>query len=266
MLDLPQHVGELPRLALILFGSGLAYRQAASLLRFAFERKSDLDTSARPPDGPASWGPTKQGTAVVDPPEIAGPQAPLAEVQTGGVELIDALAEEWRGLCEEEPNDQPFCRPEWVGAYLRAFAPRAKLVLITARVDGRLRAVLPLIEERGFLCGLPVRKLRSAANVHCVRFDMVRGAGAEGEAAVLAVWRRLRDLPGWDLIDLPYAYEGGTLEQLLRAAREDEYLVESVQSWRSVYVPLPGENGAPQNWFFVQSYCAAAGSSKPSGR
>jgi len=25
--------------------------------------------------------------------------------------------------------------------------------------------------------------------------------------------------------------------------------VESVQSWRSVYVPLPGENGAPQNWF-----------------
>ena len=253
MLDLPQHVGELPRLALILFGSGLAYRQAASLLRFAFERKSDLDTSARPPDGPASWGPTKQGTAVVDPPpeapEIAGPQAPLAEVQTGGVELIDALAEEWRGLCEEEPNDQPFCRPEWVGAYLRAFAPRAKLVLITARVDGRLRAVLPLIEERGFLCGLPVRKLRSAANVHCVRFDMVRGAGAEGEAAVLAVWRRLRDLPGWDLIDLPYAYEGGTLEQLLQAARGDEYLVESVQSWRSVYVPLPGENGAPQNWF-----------------
>src|SRR5438445_1696284 len=165
MLDLPQHVGELPRLALILFGSGLTYRQAASLLRFAFERKSDLDTSARPPDGPASWGPTKQGTAVVDPPpeapEIAGPQAPLAEVQTGGVELIDALAEEWRELCEEEPNDQPFCRPEWVCAYLRAFAPRAKLVLITARVDGRLRAVLSLIEERGFLCGLPVRKLRS---------------------------------------------------------------------------------------------------------
>src|SRR2546427_2935538 len=112
MVNLPQHVGELPRVALILFASGLAYRQAVSLLRFAFERKSDLDTSARPPHGPASWGPTNQGTAVVDPPpeapEIAGPQAPLAEVQTGGVELIDALAEEWRGLCEEEPNDQPF--------------------------------------------------------------------------------------------------------------------------------------------------------------
>src|SRR5437879_11003162 len=125
MVNLPEHVGELPRLALILFASGLAYRQAASLLRFAFERKSDLDTSARSPHGHASWGPTNQGTAVVDPPpeapEIAGPQAPLAEVQTGGVELIDALAEEWRELCEEEPNDQPFCRPEWVGAYLRAF-------------------------------------------------------------------------------------------------------------------------------------------------
>src|SRR5256712_13313108 len=232
MVNLPQHVGELPRLALILFASGLAYRQAVSLLRFAFERKSDLDTSARPPHGPASWGPTNQGTAVVDPPpeapEIAGPQAPLAEVQTGGVELIDALAEEWRELCEEEPNDQPFCRPEWVRAYLRAFAPRAKLVLITARVDDRLRAVLPLIEERGFLCGLPVRKLRSAANVHCVRFDMARGAGAEGEAAVLAVWRRLRDLPGWGLIDLTYAYDGGSLAPLVRAALRADVLLGSV--------------------------------------
>src|SRR5437899_1853848 len=143
MLDLPQHVGELPRLALILFGSGLAYRQAASLLRFAFERKSDLDTSARPPDGPASWGPTKQGTAVVDPPpeapEIAGPQAPLAEVQTGGVELIDALAEEWRGLCEEEPNDQPFCRPEWVCAYFGPFSPQSNFGLFPAGSDARLR-------------------------------------------------------------------------------------------------------------------------------
>src|SRR2546425_951003 len=44
--------------------------------------------------------------------------------------------------------------------------------------------------------------------------------------SVLAVWRRLRDLPGWDLIDLPYAYEGGTLEQLLQAARGDEYRSE----------------------------------------
>ena len=177
----------------------------------------------------------------------SGPAA-VSEVRTGGLEILDELAEEWRELCEEGPCDEPFCRPEWVSAYLRVFAPRARVVLVSARVEGRLQAVLPLMEESGWLCGLPVKKLRAPANVHSVRFDMVRGGGAEGEAAVLAVWRKLRDLPEWDLIELPCTLEGGAHELLLRAAQRDGFPAESVLVWRSIYVPLAGAQGDGRPW------------------
>ena len=174
--------------------------------------------------------------------------APVSEVRTGGLEILDELSEEWRELCEEGPCDEPFCRPEWASAYLRAFAPWARVVLVSARVDGRLQAVLPLMEESGWLCGLPVKKLRAPANVHSVRFDVVRGGGAEGEAAALAVWRKLRDLPGWDMIELPCTVEGGAHELLLRAAQRDGFPAESVLVWRSIYVPLAGAQGDGRPW------------------
>src|SRR5262244_571341 len=109
--------------------------------------------------------------------------------ETGGVEVIEVLAEEWRRLCEEGQCDEPFYRPEWIAAYVRAFARQAKVVVVTARVEGELKAVLPLIEEGSLFCGIPVKKLRGAANVHSCRFDMVCAPGAEGEAAVRAIWK-----------------------------------------------------------------------------
>src|SRR5262245_29330847 len=104
---------------------------------------------------------------------------PVAEALSGGVEIIERLAEEWRALCAEGPCDQPFFRPEWVAAYVHAFASEKKLLILTARVDGRLRAVLPLVEEWAFFHGLPVRMLRGASNAHSGRFDLVRGAGQD---------------------------------------------------------------------------------------
>ncbi len=68
---------------------------------------------------------------------------PTVEGHRGGVDVVESIADEWRELCAEAHNDQPFFRPEWVGTYLRAFAPRKPTLLITARVDGRLKAVLP---------------------------------------------------------------------------------------------------------------------------
>src|SRR5262245_18652163 len=72
---------------------------------------------------------------------------PVAEALSGGVEIIERLAEEWRALCAEGPCDQPFFRPEWIAAYVRAFAPEKKLLILTTRLDGRLRAVLPMVKE-----------------------------------------------------------------------------------------------------------------------
>lgn len=94
---------------------------------------------------------------------------PVAKALSGGVEMIEPIAEEWRALCAEGPCDQPFFRPEWIAAYARAFAPEKKLLLVTARVGGRLRAVLSLVEEWALLRQYiqPGKGLRSWSRKRC---------------------------------------------------------------------------------------------------
>jgi CelD/BcsL family acetyltransferase involved in cellulose biosynthesis len=160
--------------------------------------------------------------------------------ETGGVEVIESLAVEWRRLCEEGHCDEPFYRPEWIAAYIRAFAPQAKVVVITARVEGELKAVLPLIEERALFCGIPVKKLRCAANVHSCRFDIVCVRDGEGEAAVRAIWKFLAEHSGWDVIQLSDVPEGGALNVLADSARLGGFPVERKVSMCSPYLPLTG--------------------------
>jgi CelD/BcsL family acetyltransferase involved in cellulose biosynthesis len=180
--------------------------------------------------------------------EKGGSALPVVKAIKGGIEIIDELTEEWRQLCLEGPCDQPFFRPEWIGAYVLAFAAKAKLVVITARIDGRLKAVLPLVEEKSLWCGLPVRRLRGAANWHSGRFDVVKGAGAEGNMAVRAVWSSLKDLGGWDLIELPDVPQGGAAEELLDAAQKDGFAVGRWESMRSPYIPLSGLREGEDPW------------------
>ena len=116
-----------------------------------------------------------------------------------------------------------------------------------------MRAVLPLVEERGFFCGVPVTRLQGAANAHSCRFDMVRSAGPEGDAAGLATWRFLKELPGWDLIELHDVPQDGALEGLLEAARLDAFPVGRKQSVASPYVPLYGLGDGPDPWLLRTS-------------
>src|SRR6478752_5227737 len=87
-------------------------------------------------------------------------------VRSGGVELLEALEADWRNLCDAT-SDEIFYRPEWTLAYLRAFAPQAKLTVLTAWAGERLRGILPLVRERAWFGGLPAARLTLPANVHC---------------------------------------------------------------------------------------------------
>ena len=145
------------------------------------------------------------------------------EARWGTRELIDALAPEWGELCSRGPRDEPFYRPEWVSAYLRAFAPDAHLLLVEARTEGRLTAVLPLVATQRGWPGLRIRTLGGAANIHSCRFDIVREQGQAGEAAVAGIWTGLREVPGWDLIEIPRVPQGGAAEALLAHAAQDGY-------------------------------------------
>lgn len=157
----------------------------------------------------------------------------------GGVERIDELAREWDLLCDEGPCDAPFYRPWWIAAYLRSFAPGARVVAVAVRRGGRLRAVLPLVEDRmSPIPGGPVfRRLRGAAGVHSCRFDLVHGRGDGAEAAT-AAWEAIRRMGGWDVLELRDVPQDGAARGILEAARRDGHPVGRREAMRAPYVPL----------------------------
>ncbi|HEY2381247.1 MAG TPA: GNAT family N-acetyltransferase [Terriglobia bacterium] len=171
---------------------------------------------------------------------LATASSETVTAKTGGVEIVESLAEEWRRLCEEGRCNEPFYRPEWVAAYIRAFAQEAKVVVVTARVDGELKAVLPLIEERSYFRGIPIKRLRDAANAHSCRFDIVCAPGSQGEAAVQAIWKFLAERSGWDMMQFSSVPEGSALNSFAQAASSDAFPTERNVSMRSPYLPLTG--------------------------
>lgn len=157
----------------------------------------------------------------------------------GGIEAIEKIAIDWRSLSASASEDQPFYRPEWIAAYLRAFAPRAKLILLTARVRGELLLVLPLIYETGTFSKVPVRKLRAPVNFWAGRFDATCKSGPEGDSVIAAAWSYLGQLPGWDVLSFRDSLHGSVVKRLAVAAREGGFNTVELADKPSPIVPIP---------------------------
>ena len=170
--------------------------------------------------------------------QSAAPASLIVEELSGGVEVIERLTVEWQNVCLEGRFAQPFFQPEWVAAYLRAFAADKTLVVFTVRRQGQLRAVLPLVAEFTTLHGVPVRKLRSPSNVHSCRFDLVVGKDDESET-INVLWQALRQKNNWDVIELLDVPEGGAAEQLLRLAAAEGYQGGQWKQPPGAYLALP---------------------------
>jgi CelD/BcsL family acetyltransferase involved in cellulose biosynthesis len=171
-----------------------------------------------------------------------------ARTEVGGIELLEGISDDARQLCKEANVSEPFYEPDWSEAYLRAFCPRGKLVLFSVWDGKRIRAFLPLILKKGFLCGLPVRRLTSCASVHSYRSDLVCCNGAERPEVLLAMWHEIRRHGHWDVLDLQFAKEGCGIEELLQLATRDRYSVASKSTWRALYATYQAESGASEPW------------------
>jgi CelD/BcsL family acetyltransferase involved in cellulose biosynthesis len=177
--------------------------------------------------------------AYISAPAALKCQLPVISAEHGGAETVDQFANEWRELCAEAADDQPFYRPEWIRAYLRAFDPKAKVVVITARFKGRLCLILPLIEETGSFSKIPVRKLRVPVNCYAGRFDAVCSPGSEGDAAIRATWEYLKNSSSWDLLQFRDALEGSTIGRIAALAQADGFRTIQLPDKPSPYVPVP---------------------------
>lgn len=167
-------------------------------------------------------------------------------VDRGGIEVIDALAADWRRLCDTTPKLEPFYRPEWVSASIRAFFPDAELLVLTAWTGRRLRGILPLMIQRGIAGRLSVRNLRFPGNIHVARVGLAHCAGEEGAEAVRALWDALKSIRGWQMIDLSFVVEGNGFDELAACAEADGFRTARTHLWQSLHLPLrPSEDGHP---------------------
>ena len=131
----------------------------------------------------------------------------MAELVPFGAAALRELLPEWRGLWAGARDREPFSHPDWVAAYLAAFEPAATPVVLTARLDGALIAVVPLIRESTILDGMPVRLLRALMNPHTFRVHLLTADGAL--QAPCAICDYLTSMPGWDVLAIPrFARDG----------------------------------------------------------
>jgi CelD/BcsL family acetyltransferase involved in cellulose biosynthesis len=185
--------------------------------------------SATPPMGGCEWA-----------------QDITSNVEIGGEQLIRDLAPRWRELCDEV-RCAPFQRPEWIGAYIRAFEPRSEIVLATAYAGSRLTAVLPMIRKNAFCAGVPLVKLTCPANSHSVQFDVLRAPGAIGQQSTRAIWHSLKSTPGWQVLEFSMFPWGGVCSELLTLAGEDKHPILTMVIQNSPVLRLRvGGDGAAQ--------------------
>jgi CelD/BcsL family acetyltransferase involved in cellulose biosynthesis len=157
------------------------------------------------------------------------------------VQVVDRPAfllmeERWNALVETT-SDEPFYRHEYLRSWMDSFVPGATLKILTG-LDGagRLVAALPLVADRGFLYGLPVRRLVSPTSVHSGRFDLI---AADRRAAARSFFRALADDDTWDMIKITDVPAGGNAWDLYDAAREAGFPAGAWESQRSPFLALP---------------------------
>src|SRR5215471_768203 len=173
-------------------------------------------------------------------PDVAYTQL-VVRADRGGVELIDRFADEWHALCADARDDQPFFHPEWVRAYLQAFFPKARLLVITARIQDTLSLILPLVEEIRTFSKIPVRRLRVPVGSTSGRFDAVCRSGPIGEAALRATWNFLRDLSGWNVLQFFDSLEGSAVGRIVELAKAEGFRTASFTDRPNPIIRIPSD-------------------------
>lgn len=168
----------------------------------------------------------------------ATPSAATTVGRSRGLAGLDAVATEWRDLALQRGLD-PLSGPDCIRAFVASHGLESNFHLLTARSDGQMVAVLPLVLSRGWLRGVPVRRLHAAAGRPTLRFDLTNRGGDRGDAAIEALWGHLANWSAWTVFELQPVPEGGRAEQLLACAAAAGFPAwRSPELFRALYMDL----------------------------
>ena len=134
--------------------------------------------------------------------------------------IFGRLRSEWDSLRKRDSDQNPFLTCDWFACWWRAFGGGRTLFLVTVRRGRHLRAILPLMLERSWQYGIPLRRLSAIGNDHTPCFDLIRDG--DDEELHRAVWDHLMTLQSkWDVLDLPRLNAGSiSTDSFVRLATE----------------------------------------------
>ncbi len=160
------------------------------------------------------------------------------EILIGGVEIIEKLSAEWIILCEEGASNEPFFRPEWFAAFVKNFETEVKLLVV--RRGEKLRAVLPIVEKKETLHGIPVSKLQAVFNLQTQRFDLIHGADeTERKEIVAALWEEIKKQKNWQVLEFRLVKKESWLADLITLAESENYKTGVWQMDSAPFIALP---------------------------
>lgn len=171
---------------------------------------------------------------------------PAAETRGLEVTVVSSFREMlgleplWNGLCERAGIDHPFLTHEWIRSWWECFGPDDGLRVLVLRDGGQPVGLVPLMADRTRTFGIELARLGFPWNAHTPRFDLL--VPDRSDEAVEVLWRHLRDLEGWDLLQLcQLPEESSVAHHLAERFARDGYLVGRWASSRSPYVSIEGD-------------------------
>jgi CelD/BcsL family acetyltransferase involved in cellulose biosynthesis len=173
----------------------------------------------------------------------------ITDLIVGPSAAFTDLLPEWRALWAQAPDREPFSHPGWVQAYLSAFEPSARPVVLTVRLDGTLVAALPLVRESTIFDGMPVRLLRAPMNPHSFRAQALVLADQPPQTPCAFI-DHLSAMPGWDLLTIPRFARSGFADQLGHCAASHGFpiLLHPHCPTRYIAIPARALDGGDEPW------------------
>lgn len=171
-------------------------------------------------------------------PVIDAPPTCTVDVVTDLAAFL-ALEREWNDAVERARIPHPFLRHEWLRTWWEAFGEGCRLHVIVVRVDGRIAALAPLLDDTTRMWGITARRLRLLHNDHTPRADFV--VVDHPDESYRAIWKTLRDCKDdWDVLQLSQLpAESPTRCRLTALAGADRCPHGIWQSGDAPYLALP---------------------------